>query len=122
MVYDEYDDLASAERIIIEPQIGQNKGQSDQKSQDDPNDLNGSNGQIQPSSGISKPVQQVNINAQKSNNESSKSVSFKLKLLTQNIPLSNKIPSVPKTDSLVQIGYYNSVTRFLDHNPIVRIQ
>ena len=43
MVYDEYDELASAERIIIEPQTGLNR---------DPSGSNGSNGSNGPNGPI----------------------------------------------------------------------
>ena len=72
MVYDEYDELASAERIIIEPQTGLNR---------DSSGSNGSNGSIGPNGPIgSQDKTSKSTSLDKDNDlnddESSKSVSL----------------------------------------------
>ena len=70
MVYDEYDELASAERIIIEPQTGLNRDSSGSNGSNGPNGQIGSQDKTTKSTSLAKDN---DINSQ--DDESSKSVS-----------------------------------------------
>ena len=70
MVYDEYDELASAERIIIEPQTGLNRDSSGSNGSNGPNGPIGSQDKTTKSTSLAKDN---DINSQ--DDESSKSVS-----------------------------------------------
>ena len=70
MVYDEYDELASAERIIIEPQTGLNRDSSGSNGSNGPNGPIGSQDKTTKSTSLAKDI---DINSQ--DDESSKSVS-----------------------------------------------
>ena len=71
MVYDEYDELASAERIIIEPQTGLNRDSSGSNDSNGPNGPIGSQDKTTKSTALAKDN---DINSQ--DDESSKSVSY----------------------------------------------
>ena len=70
MVYDEYDELASAERIIIEPQTGLNRDSSGSNGSNGPNGPIGSQDKTTKSTSLAKDN---DLNSQ--DDESSKSVS-----------------------------------------------
>ena len=71
MVYDEYDELASAERIIIEPQTGLNRDSSGSNGSNGPNGPIGSQDKTTKSTSLAKDN---DLNSQ--DDESSKSVSY----------------------------------------------
>ena len=71
MVYDEYDELASAERIIIEPQTGLNRDSSGSNGSNGPNGPIGSQDKTSKSTSLDKDN---DLNSQ--DDESSKSVSL----------------------------------------------
>ena len=76
MVYDEYDELASAERIIIEPQTGLNRDSSGSNGSNGPNGQIGSQDKTTKSTSLAKDN---DINSQ--DDESSKSVSYKVRYI-----------------------------------------
>ena len=73
MVYDEYDELASAERIIIEPQTGLNRDPSGSNGSNGSNGPNGPIGSQDKTSKSTSLAKDNDLNSQ--DDESSKSVS-----------------------------------------------
>ena len=74
MVYDEYDELASAERIIIEPQTGLNRDPSGSNGSNGSNGPNGPIGSQDKTSKSTSLAKDNDLNSQ--DDESSKSVSL----------------------------------------------